>query len=168
MFAWWDRIERTAIGLIGAFALIICLWQIIGRYISNALALPWGEELSVYMVVWAIFLTGSALVRDDGHVRADLVLRLLTPGQQRWCEVLNCIVAAIFCAGLAWYGWQITWDAYDMGETSNSMLRFPLWIYFACLPVGAGLMTVRYVGRLVRYLIRFDPETMALQTGRES
>lgn len=120
------------------------------------------------MVVWAIFLTGSALVRDDGHVRADLVLRLLTPGQQRWCEVLNCIVAAIFCAGLAWYGWQITWDAYDMGETSNSMLRFPLWIYFACLPVGAGLMTMRYIGRLVRYLIRFDPETMAIQTGRES
>jgi C4-dicarboxylate transporter DctQ subunit len=168
VFAWWDRIERWAIGLIGALSLLVCLWQIIGRYISNDLALPWGEELSVYMVIWAVFLTASALVKDDGHVRADLILRVLSPASQRWFEVVNCAIAVIFCAGLTWFGYLVTWDAYDLGEASNSVLRFPLWVYYASLPVGAGLMTVRYIGRLHRYVLRFDPATMSVHSGRES
>lgn len=168
MLGWWDRIERLAIGVIGAAALAICLWQIVGRYISNDLALPWGEELSVYMVVWAVFLTASALVRDDGHVRADLLLRTMAPERQRWVEVFNCAIAVIFNAGLTWYGWLLTADSFDLGEVSNTMLRFPLWIYYACLPTGAALMTLRYAARLYRFTMKFDPHTMAVHSGRES
>lgn len=168
MFAWWDRIERVAIGVIGAASLVVCLWQIVGRYISNALALPWGEELSVYMVIWAVFLTGSALVREDGHVRADLVLRTLSPSRQRWFEVANCVIACVFCAALTWYGYAVTWDSYDLGEVSNSVLRFPMWIYYLSLPVGAALMTLRYLVRLANFTLWFDPETMSVHSGRES
>jgi len=168
VLAWWDRIERWAIGLIGAAALLICLWQIVGRYISNELSLPWGEELSVYMIVWAAFLTASALVRDDGHVRADLLMRMLSPARQRWLEVVNCTIALVFCAGLAWYGWIVTVDAYELGEASNTMLRFPMWIYYACLPAGAVLMTLRYAARLYRFTLQFDPNQMSVHSGRES
>jgi C4-dicarboxylate transporter, DctQ subunit len=168
VLAWWDRIERWAIGLIGAAALLICLWQIVGRYISNRLALPWGEELSVYVIVWAVFLTGSALIRDDGHVRADLILRMLAPERQRWLELINCTLALAFCVGLTWYGWLVTEDAWVLSEVSNTVLRFPMWLYYACLPTGAALMTVRYAIRLYRYAFAFDPATMEVQSGRES
>jgi C4-dicarboxylate transporter, DctQ subunit len=168
MLALWDRVERWAIGLIGAAALLICLWQIVGRYISNDLALVWGEELSIYMIVWAAFLTASALIRDDGHVRADLILRMLRPQHQRWLEVVNCSLALVFCSGLTWYGWLVTEDAWLLGERSNTVLSFPMWLYYACVPVGAALMVMRYVIRLWRYLFAFDPETMEVQSGRES
>jgi TRAP-type C4-dicarboxylate transport system permease small subunit len=37
-----------------------------------------------------------------------------------------------------------------------------LWIYYAALPAGGVLMTVRYLIRLYRYLFRFDPRTMTV------
>lgn len=164
----WDKLERWIIGILGAAALVICLWQIVGRYISTDLALAWGEELSVYVIIWAALLTGSALVREDGHVRADLVIRLLKPVQQRWIEVFNCTVAVVFCAALVWYGYLVAYDAYDIGEKSMTALAFPMWIYYAALPTTGALMFIRYVIRLYGYCFRYDPKTMALQSGHES
>jgi C4-dicarboxylate transporter DctQ subunit len=48
-----------------------------------------------------------------------------------------------------------------LDERSASDLQFPMWLYYLCLPVGSGLMLIRYVIRLVRYLFYFDPATMA-------
>ena len=62
-------------------------------------------------------IVSSQLVRTDGHVRPDLVLRLLPPRGQRWVEVFNCLVAMVFCGGLVWYGWQIVDTSLLMDET---------------------------------------------------
>lgn len=164
----WDTLERWIIGILGTAALVICLWQIVGRYISNDIALVWGEELSVYVIIWAALLTGSSLVREDGHVRADLLIRRLPAARQRVIEIFNCIVAIVFCACLFWYGYLVSFDAYDIGEKSMTSLAFPMWLYYASLPTAAGLMTLRYIIRLYQYCFLFDPETMAVQSGRES
>jgi C4-dicarboxylate transporter DctQ subunit len=107
-------------------------------------------------------LVSSQLVRTDGHVRPDLVLRLLRPGTQRWVEVFNCLVALAFSAGLVWYGWQIVNTALLLDERSSSDLQFPMWIYYLALPVGGALMVVRYTIRLYRYVFRYDAATMAV------
>ncbi|MBV8915220.1 MAG: TRAP transporter small permease, partial [Acetobacteraceae bacterium] len=67
-----------------------------------------------------------------------------------------------FCAGLVWYGWEIVDTALLIDERSSTDLQFPMWIYYLALPVGAVLMLMRYLIRLVRYLLFFDPATMAV------
>ncbi len=98
----WDWIERTVVGLLGAFALVIAVLQVFGRYIDPAHAITWAEEVIVYIAVWAVMLVASDLVRTNGHVRPDLVLRLLRPQAQRWVETFNCLVAIAFTFGLVW------------------------------------------------------------------
>jgi TRAP-type C4-dicarboxylate transport system permease small subunit len=46
---------------------------------------------------------------------------------------------------LAYYGYLVAKDAFEFGDLSTTTLRFPMWIYYSCLPVGAALMTVRYL-----------------------
>jgi len=75
----WDTIERTLVGLLGALAMLVGIVQIAGRYIVPAYAISWAEEVIVYLVVWGVMIISSQLVRTDGHVRPDLVLRLLPP-----------------------------------------------------------------------------------------
>lgn len=156
----WDRIERALVGLLGACALVVGMVQVIGRYVDPANAISWAEEVIVYLIIWAIMITSSQLVRNDGHVRPDLVLRLLPPGVQRVLECFNCLVALAFCGGMVWYGWQIVDTARLLEETSSTGLAFPMWIYYAALPAGGALMFARYAIRLGRYLFRFDPATM--------
>lgn len=158
----WDRLERRIAGLLGACALAIGGYQIFGRYIDPSLAITWGDETIVYFVVWGVFLASSQLVLTDGHVRPDLVLRMLRPQRQRIVEIANCLVAIGFCAGLTWFGWRIASSAFELDERSSTGLAFPMWIYYASLLTGGLLMTVRYVIRLYRYAFRFDPGTMTI------
>jgi C4-dicarboxylate transporter DctQ subunit len=156
---WWDKFEETLVGLL---ALVIGLLQVIGRYFDPARAISYAEEVIVYLVIWAIMIVSSQLVRRDGHVRPDLVLRLLSPRYLRLVEIFNCLVAVVFCAALVWYGWQIVDTSLLIDETSSTDLQFPMWIYYLALPVGSALMLVRYLMRLVRFTFYFDPATMTV------
>lgn len=160
--ALWNRLELWLAGLFGGVALLVEGYQVFGRYIDPNLSITWGDEVIVYLIVWAIFLASSQLVRTDGHVRPDLVLRLLPARAQRYVEIGNCLVALVFCVGLTWLGLEITASAFDFDDRSSTGLSFPMWLYYAALPTGGGLMAARYVIRLYRYVFRFDPATMTI------
>jgi C4-dicarboxylate transporter, DctQ subunit len=159
---WWDRIEETLVGLLGLIALVIGVLQVVGRYVDPARAISYAEEVIVYLIIWAIMIVSSQLVRRDGHVRPDLVLRLLPPRYLRIAEIFNCLVAIVFCGALVWYGWEIVDTSLLINETSSTDLQFPMWIYYLSLPVGSALMLVRYVMRLARFAFFFDPVTMTV------
>jgi C4-dicarboxylate transporter, DctQ subunit len=161
-FAVWNRVERLLVGLLGAGALAIAVVQVFGRYVDPAGAINWAEEVIVYVAVWAVMLAASQLVRTDGHVRPDLVLRLLPARAQRWVEMVNCLMAIAFTAGMVWYGWRVVGTALLFDQRSSSDLQFPIWIYYAALPAGGALMLVRYAIRLIRYAFLFDPATMTV------
>ncbi len=162
MLHWWDKIEETLVGLLGLIALVVGLLQVVGRYIDPARAISYAEEVIVYLIIWAIMIVSSQLVRRDGHVRPDLVLRLLSPRWLRIMEIFNCLVAIVFCGALVWYGYQIVDTSLLINETSSTDLQFPMWIYYLALPVGSALMLVRYIMRLVRFVFFFDPATMTV------
>ncbi|MDE2514913.1 MAG: TRAP transporter small permease [Rhodospirillales bacterium] len=156
----WSKLERLLVGLLGGFALIIAVVQVLGRYIDPAQAITWAEEVIVYVMVWAVMIMSSQLARTDGHVRPDLVLRLLPPTGQRICEIFNCLVALAFTFGMVWYGWDVVGTALLLDQRSSSDLQFPMWIYYTALPTGGALMVVRYVIRLTRFVFFYDPVTM--------
>src|SRR5579859_561882 len=158
----WDWIERIVVGLLGAFALVIAVLQVFGRYIDPADAITWAEEVIVYVAVWAVMIIASDLVRTNGHVRPDLVLRLMGPQAQRWVESFNCLIALVFTFGMVWYGWDVVNTALLLDQRSSSDLQFPVWIYYLALPVGGGLMFLRYCVRLFMYVFHFDPRVMTI------
>jgi C4-dicarboxylate transporter DctQ subunit len=151
-----SRIEQVVVGLLGLAALAFGVIQVIGRYVTPHHAISYAEEVIVYLLVWAVMITSSQLVQRNGHVRSDLVLRLLSPATQRVLEVFNCVVAIFFLVGLCWYGWQVVDTSLALDERSSSVLQFPMWIYYAALPTAGSLMSIRYFVRLVALLFFYD------------
>src|SRR5664279_4846858 len=86
------------------------------------------EKMLVGLLGALAMIVSSQLVRTDGHVRPDLVLRLVPPGGQRWMEAFNCVVALAFCWGMIWYGWEIVDTSLMLDERSSTALAFPMWI----------------------------------------
>lgn len=158
----WDLAERLLVGILGAAAMAIAAVQVFGRYIAPGASINWAEEVIVYIAVWAVMIVASQLVRHDAMVRPDLVLRLLPAGAQRWVEMFNCLIAIAFTFGMLWYGWTVVDTAVLLDQRSSSDLQFPLWIYYTALPVGGALMLGRYIIRLIRYAVFFDPRTMTV------
>jgi C4-dicarboxylate transporter, DctQ subunit len=161
----WDRIEQSIAGLLGLSALLLALWQVVARYVLPQQAISFAEEVIVYLMIWAIMIVSSQLVRTDGHVRPDLVLNVVPGRVKRWMEVFNTLAAIAFCAGLVGYGWQVVASALLIDERSASDLRFAMWIYYAALPGGGALMLLRYLIRLVGLVATSNWRSLMAQHG---
>jgi C4-dicarboxylate transporter DctQ subunit len=152
----WNRAEQAVAGILGLAALACALWQVLSRYFFPQRSIGYAEEVIVYLLIWAIMIMSSQLVRTDGHVRPDIVRNVVPPGMVRWLELFNGAAALLFCGALTWYGWQIVATATAIDERSASDLRFPMWIYYAALPAGGALMSIRYAIRLIGLTVSGD------------
>jgi TRAP-type C4-dicarboxylate transport system permease small subunit len=148
----FDRIDAVLVGGFAAAALLVCAVNVLIRTVAPQSAFDWGDEVQVYLVIWAVCLSFGAVTAANRHVRADLFVELLPPGVRRAAHVLSDLLGFGMSALLTWYGAAVTLDGYEFGDLSTTTLRFPLWIYLLALPVGAGLMTLRYAIRLWRGL----------------
>ena len=158
----WGRLEAWLTGVLAALALLLICFEVATRYFLPRYLPDWGAEFVIYFTVWAIFIAGSSLVAESRHVRADIVIRLLPAGAQRLLEVLNALAGLLFCALIAYYGYEVVEFAHRLDERSESSMLFPLYLYYLCLPVGMALMTVRFLIRLKRYVFNFDAATMTV------
>jgi len=144
-----DRLDTVLVGGFGALALLLATVNVVLRIFFPRSALEWGDEVQVYLVVWAVCLSFAAVTAADRHVKADLFVSLLSPRARRLSVVLADVLGLLMSGALTWFGYLVAYDSWDFGDLSTTTLRFPLWIYYAALPVGAGLMTLRYAVRLV-------------------
>jgi C4-dicarboxylate transporter DctQ subunit len=157
----WDRAERIVVGILGLAALACAVWQVLSRYFFPQQSIGYAEEVIVYLLIWAVMIVSSQLVRTDSHVRPDVMRSVVPPAVARWLELFNCAAAIVFCVALTWYGWEIVATARAIDERSASDLRFPMWIYYSALPAGGALMAIRYAIRLVGLAVLRDASLMA-------
>lgn len=143
-----DRLDALLVGGFGALALVLAGVNVVLRIFAPRHAIEWGDEVQVYLVVWAVCLSFGAVTAADRHVKADLFVSMLPPGLKRAALVLADVLGLAMSALLAWFGYLVAHDAWDFGDLSATSLRFPVWMYYAALPVGAGLMALRYAIRL--------------------
>lgn len=163
----WNRIEDAVIGLFAGAALLLICVEVLLRYFSDfmydtfGMRLPdWNSEVTIYLTVWAMLIAGSQLVLTGRHIRADLVVRQLPRPVQYVLELLNLLVGLGYCALVAWFGWKVVEFGQMLDERSESSLQFQLWIFYLILPIAFGLMAVRYLINLYRFLFRFRPEML--------
>lgn len=140
----WSSVENTIVGLLAGITLCIVVYTIVVRLAVPSLTPSWADETTVYLMIWATFIALSGVTAENRHVRADLLTNSLSPRPQAALELLSFVCGAVFAALLAWYGLAVARDAWEFNDLSTTTLRFPMWIYYAALPVGAVLMTVRY------------------------
>ncbi|WP_135470872.1 TRAP transporter small permease [Crenalkalicoccus roseus] len=143
-----DEVDAVLVGGVAAASLVLATVNVLLRVFAPRHALEWGDEVQVYLVIWAVCLSFGAVTAADRHVKADLFVSMLSPRLRRSAVVLADALGLLMSALLAWYGFLVTYEAWEFGDLSTTTLRFPLWIYYAALPLGAGLMALRYAIRL--------------------
>ncbi len=64
---------------------MINIANVIGRYVFSA-PIFWAEEVLVFMVIWAVFLSAVAITFNGGHLSMDLFYAQLKPP---WRRIVN-------------------------------------------------------------------------------
>ncbi len=153
----WGSIENWLTGALALFALATAIFEMTVRVAMPAWTSDGPEEIVVYLIVWALFVSASSLAAENRHVRADVLLHLFSIQGKRIAESISALTGLLFAVTLLYYGYLAALEAWELDERSVSMLRLPLWIYYSCLPFGCLLLLIRYGSRLVSLIFYFTP-----------
>jgi|AntAceMinimDraft_12_1070368.scaffolds.fasta_scaffold02955_9 TRAP-type C4-dicarboxylate transport system permease small subunit len=152
----WDKVEMAIGGLFLTLAVVIVVAEIVGRNLF-AYSMIGADEIASFAVIWSVFFTASIGVKRNIHVRIDVLFYLLPPALARLLDALGTAVSLVFTGYLTYSGWALMQESLLFGELTMTMLRMPLWIPQAILPIGGFLLSVRLLQRLV-FLLKNTPE----------
>jgi len=132
-----------AAGLLAAATLVVCQ-MVVMRYFLGA-STVWQTEFVTFAIVGATFVGTPYVLLHRGHVGVDLVT-VYTRGRLRFLLALcSSLLSLVFCAVVAWAGWQHWHEAWAGGWRTETVWALPLWIPLLSLPVGLALTTLQFV-----------------------
>jgi TRAP-type C4-dicarboxylate transport system permease small subunit len=124
--------------------------QVVLRYLFNT-GFPTSEALFVLATAAGMMFAGSRAVREDRHVRFELLPLLLPARPNAFLRVIADVVSLALCGYFAWCGWLYVQFVADM-DTVSPESGLPDWIVYALVPVAMGMFALRYLLCIVRAL----------------
>jgi TRAP-type C4-dicarboxylate transport system permease small subunit len=138
------KIEDRLLAILVLTLVVLAGAQIILRNFFDT-GLSWADPLLRALVLWTGMLGALAAVRDDKHIALDVLQRFLSPNMQRIARALTLGFTAVMCAAMAWFSVDLV--KIDLTSGSNAFARVPSWLIESILPVGFGLMALRFALR---------------------
>lgn len=114
-------------------ALFIGCAQVTLRYAFNA-GFHWSEAVFVLFTVTAMLFAGSRAVRDDRHIRVDVLPRLLPRRGQLILAFVADLIAGLLCAYFAYCGLRFVRFLNQTG-TRSPETGLPDWIVYLLVPL---------------------------------
>ena len=136
--------------LIG-FAMLSVTTDVISRYIFNH-SIVGVFELTEYTLLYMTFLCAARVLKDDAHVKMDIVLQRLNPRVNALLNFLTSIVGGLISLGIIYYGIQVTWDFLQKGSYELTMLEPPSALIVGVIPIGGLLLFIQFIRRIYGYL----------------
>jgi TRAP-type C4-dicarboxylate transport system permease small subunit len=144
----------VAAGLIGLSVLVVCEMVFV-RFVLNENTI-WQTDFVTFSLVSATFVGSPFVLMTRGHVNVDVLPQYLGASKRYWLALASTLMAMAFCVVMVALTSNYWLEAWNQGWRSDTMWRVRLWIPYASMPIGLGILSLQYVVELV-----------CLVTGRE-
>ena len=121
---------------------LVLTYSVVTRYFLKS-ATDWQDEISVFLLVGATFMTTAYVQSVRGHVGIEAVIGLLPAGVNRVRQLLVDTVSTLFCAFYSCKSWSLFYEAWSEGQTTSSSFGAPLWIPYGLMAAGMTLLTLQ-------------------------
>ncbi|WP_157973577.1 TRAP transporter small permease [Tropicimonas sp. IMCC34043] len=138
--------ESVLIGVFSVAALMVGTGQVVLRYVFNT-GFEWSEAVFMLLTICGVLAGAIRAVRNDLHVRMDLVAQSVGPGLRRLLNGIGCVISLALCAFYAFSGVIFVGFLKQMG-TVNVETGIPDWAIFSIMPVVMACFVIRYVIRI--------------------
>ncbi len=128
--------------------LAITGFSVFRRYVLGT-PLTWSDELSGFLVVAIVMLGTAEVFRKNEHISVDIITGKLI-GTQRWLIDIWSNVAVVIVAGVLFAsGYNAVQFSRKIGVYSDGYLEAPLWIPQSFVLIGAGLLLLLALARIL-------------------
>lgn len=102
------------------------------------------DEFSVYFVIWGTMLGFAVALRDNHHIKVDMLFNIFSPGVKLCISYFANAVGLAFSIFFTFYGFELVSDYITSGQRSSDS-QFPLWIVNAVLPLSGIMLGIRFL-----------------------
>ena len=156
MFHFLDRFEEALSSFLLALMVVTSILQVFFRYCVSY-SLDWPEEMGRYLCIALGYIGSGYAERENKH----LSITILRTSGGAWCAkylpLLALGVTAAFCGMMTVWGVNMAYFVWQTGQVAPAM-QFPMWIVYACLPLGMACMGIRALIKFFRRLSLNRPQ----------
>lgn len=149
-----ETIAASAGGVLSSLLLggmtIVVFMQVFFRFVIKG-SLPWSEELSRYLMVWATFIGAGLAALDNAHIGVEFFVNLFGKKLSKVFLAITFLIVLGTSIALVDYSWIVVQYQLTTGQESPAM-EIPMWIPYLALPVGFVYMILCFSLAFVRNL----------------
>jgi TRAP-type C4-dicarboxylate transport system permease small subunit len=134
----------------------VLTYSVITRYFLH-LSTDWQDEMSVFLIVGAVFMSAAAVQARRGHVGIEAIVGLLSPRANRIRQILVDIATFLFCAYFSWKSVLLLHEAIVEGFRTSSTWQPPLWIPYSLMTAGMILLSLQLLLQIAIQLRNRSP-----------
>jgi C4-dicarboxylate transporter DctQ subunit len=135
----------------GLLILIIGALSVMEGIVRSVFASPtsWSMDISLYMLIWAIFLGTSYSFQEKGHVAVDFIRERI--GQvwdvkaRKAMAVTGYLLALVYIVVLAGDSVLMIKDALELNKLTLANVQIPIVLLYAAMLVGSVMMFVTVI-----------------------
>jgi TRAP-type mannitol/chloroaromatic compound transport system permease small subunit len=167
----FNRVISRVNGFAGEFvaywsviAVFVYYYEVIARYVFNS-PTNWAHEAMFLMFGMQYLLAGGFCLRENAHVRVDVIYTKLSKRTQAIMDVVTSLFFFIFVVTLLGTGWIFFNDAFQVGEVSFTEWAIQYWPIKFALPLGAVLLLLQGLAQLAKDIaVALRPQSAELDT----
>jgi TRAP-type C4-dicarboxylate transport system permease small subunit len=141
--------------LIAAAVVVVC-HMVFVRSVLNDNTI-WQTDFTTYSLIAATFIGSPYLLLNRGHVNVDVLPVYLGQRSSFWLALAATLMSLIFCLTMTLLAAEFWHEAWSNAWVSDTMWRVRLWIPYAAMPLGLGILTLQYVASLHNLVTGREP-----------
>jgi len=135
-------------GLFIVLTTFMVFYEVISRWLFNKPTI-WATELSIYAIIGSCFLGSAYAVRTYSHITVDLLINKVNNRFKTLLAYLSNAMGLAFSLIFTFYGFHHAINTMELGVTSASLLRVPMYLPELMLPVGGVLMCLAFTLQII-------------------
>ena len=143
-----SRLAGVVAAFLMGFAVLVICDMVVERYILGNTTV-WQIDVVTYCIVAATFIGSAYVLMTRGHVNVDVLPMHLGPPARYWLALGSSLLALFFCCVLFVLCTMYWYEAWANNWRSDTVWRARLWIPYAAMPIGLGLLLLQYVVELI-------------------
>jgi len=129
-------------------ATFIIFYDVVMRYAFNR-PTTWALEISEYMLVFMTFVGAAQIQKQSAHIRMDYFYNKFSDRMRHYLVIFFNLLAFIFILLIFLTSVKMVLIAHQYGSKSSSLLGTPLFIPYAIVPFGMGLLLLQNIVDLI-------------------
>ena len=125
------------------------VFEVVARYFFHS-PTRWVAELNMYLLCGYILLGGGYTLLLGGHVKVDVFYASRSAKQKAIVDIVTSVLFFAFVGVLVWQSGVMTIGSIETGRHSSESMQWPLWPVQTVMIVGAFLMLLQGIAKLIR------------------